>query len=430
MKKTISGLLALLLVLSMCAGCGNNTDPASGQNDTPNQADHTGSSGADAPVREGRIYTNLLGVDPGETALEWDGRAIPAELYLYWLTSMCSELEYDLNMYSSYYGMFGELLNEDGTAKWDGELEGTPLEQIARQRAETSALSYLILESVAAAHDVALTGEDEAALESDKAAYVERLGGQEAFENNLWEMGISEESFDRVSAVSYLYQHLADLAQDPDSDLYRAPANTDAYVDHILLMTIDSASGEALSEEEIAAKREKAEELLSQLQAADPAELEELFTQLADENSEDTGRETYPDGYFFGPGEMVEAFEEAAFALQPGEISDIVESTYGYHIILRKELKEEHLTAIAEQSLSDYLDEQLINLMEQPEAALSEKLAAIDVGKFYMDYVQAIQALHPELYADTGAEDGGSGEDGTSGSAGAAYDPDAGSATE
>ena len=430
MKKTISGLLALLLVLSMCAGCGNNTDPASNQSDTPNQTDHAGSSGEDAPVREGQIYANLLGVDPGETALELDGRTIPMELYLYWLTSMCSELEYNLNMYSAYYGMYSEMLNEDGTAKWDEELEGTPLGQVAAQQAESSALSYLVLENAAAAHDVVLTGEDEAALVSDKAAYAERLGGQEAFENNLWEMGISEESFDRVSAAAYLYQHLVDLAQDPGSDLYQAPSDTDAYVDHILLTTMDSSTGESLSEEEIAAKKEKAEELLSQLQAADPAELEELFTRLADENGEDPGRTTDV-GYFVSEDtNFVQEFKDAAFALRPGEISGIVESSYGYHILLRKELKEEHLASVAETSLSSYLDGQLEAAMGT--AVRSEKLDGIDVGRFYMDYAQAIQALHPELYADTGAEDGGSGEDGTSGSTGAAYDPDAGdgSATE
>ena len=430
MKKTISGLLALLLLVSMCVGCGNNTDPASNQTDALNQTGNAGSSGENTAVREGRLYTNLLGVDSGETALELDGRTVPMELYLYWLTSMCSELEYNLNMYSAYYGMYGEMLNEDGTAKWDEELEGTPLGQVAAQQAESTAMSYLVMESVAAAHDVVLTGEDEAALESDKAAYAERLGGQEAFENNLWEMGISEESFDRVSAVSYLYQHLLDLAQNPDSDLYQAPADTDAYVDHILLMTIDSSTGESLGEEEVAAKKEKAEELLSQLQAADPAELEELFTQLADENGEDPGR-TADVGYLVSEDtNFVQEFKDAAFALRPGEISGVVESSYGYHILLRKELKEEHLASVAETSLSAYLDGQLEAAMGA--VVRNEKLDGIDVGKFYMEYVEVIKALHPELYADTDAEDGGSGEDGTSGSAGAAYDPDAGdgSATE
>ena len=53
------------------------------------------------------------------------------------------------------------------------------------------------------------------------------------------------------------------------------------------------------------------------------------------ENSEDSGLSSYPDGYLFGPNEMVTEFEEGTRALAVGEISELVESTYGYHIILR-----------------------------------------------------------------------------------------------
>lgn len=404
MKKAISGLLALILVLSLCAGCGD-------ANKTPDQTGEPGQTGD-----TGNIYTELLGVDPSETALETEGNTIPMELYLYWVTYACSNLEYQINMLSSAYGMYGELLNEDGSLKWDADLEGTTVAETARQQAEANALSYAILENVAAEHGVTLTDEDKANLEEEFKAYLEQVGGEEAYEQSLKEMGISRESFDRVSASTYLYQHLVELAQDPSSDLYQAPTDDDAYVDHILLMTKDSETNEPLSEEEIAAKKAKAEELLAQLQASD--DLETLFTQLADENGEDPGRESEK-GYLINPDtNFVQEFKDAAFALKPGEISGIVETDYGYHILLRKELTEDQLLTVASTNLSNYLDEKLTAVTES--VTRSEKLAGINVGEFFAAYREAVEAMHPAEDTTTdgsnaGADSGGAASDGSTG---------------
>lgn len=78
-----------------------------------------------------------------------------------------------------------------------------------------------------------------------------------------------------------------------------------------------------------AAAKEKAEKLLTSLRK-NPQE----FAKLAKENSVDTGSaERGGDLGFFGKGTMVKPFEDAAYKLRQDEVSDLVQSDYGFHII-------------------------------------------------------------------------------------------------
>ena len=84
-----------------------------------------------------------------------------------------------------------------------------------------------------------------------------------------------------------------------------------------------------------AAARKKAEEILAKVKAS-PND----FAKLARENSKDPGSASQGgDLGFFGRGMMVKPFEETAYRLNSGEISDIVETDFGFHIIRVTEIK-------------------------------------------------------------------------------------------
>lgn len=86
----------------------------------------------------------------------------------------------------------------------------------------------------------------------------------------------------------------------------------------------------------IAKARSKAEDVLKRAKAG------ENFNALVKEYTEEPGgKEREGDLGWFSRGQMVKAFEDAAFSLQPGQISDVVESPFGFHIIKVEERKTE-----------------------------------------------------------------------------------------
>lgn len=101
--------------------------------------------------------------------------------------------------------------------------------------------------------------------------------------------------------------------------------------------------------------RERAQELLAQVRKAPDS-----FAQLARKHSQDPG--SAPNGGdldFFPRGAMVKPFEDAAFALKKGEISEVVESDFGFHIIRVTDIKASKQKSFAELRAS--LEEDLRN---------------------------------------------------------------------
>ena len=113
-------------------------------------------------------------------------------------------------------------------------------------------------------------------------------------------------------------------------NLTRLAAKEERRASHIL---INAAKDAPAADREQAKAR--AQELLAQVRKS-PAS----FAEVAKKSSQDSG--SAPAGgdlNFFGRGAMVKPFEDAVFAMKKGEISDVVESDFGYHIILLTDIK-------------------------------------------------------------------------------------------
>lgn len=335
MKRLFSLALVLALAVSALTGCGGGDGSAS-------SADPAGSAPSDSSADPAEALDLSQITDPylatsglaGDTVVARAGdQDITAAQLLYWVN----------------YGAELYLVSSGATSvndlPWDTDLgDGVTFADQMKQSALDAAAFYALLPTVAQGEGLSVTQETLDSLEEQRTQMLEQLGGDEtALEHYFWYQMLTWDQMSDMSQRSDLHLQLQNLYYGEGSDEYPTDAEVLSFAQdelgiyrakHILLMTVDPETREPLDEETIAQKKAQADDLLSQLRAAeDPVA---LFDELMNQYSEDTGLAAYPDGYTAQKGQMVPAFEEAALALQDGEISDVVYSeTTGYHIILR-----------------------------------------------------------------------------------------------
>ncbi len=136
-----------------------------------------------------------------------------------------------------------------------------------------------------------------------------------------------------------LYRYLYDYNQKNKADKMEKYLEDYVRAKHILVQFSDkSTSSAATSSDAKNRTKEDAKKIIDEIlkKIADG----EDFDKLIKEYGEDPGMESNPDGYVFTYDQMVEEFEDAAFDLEINGISEPVETTYGYHIILRLDMDE------------------------------------------------------------------------------------------
>lgn len=379
-------VLALTLILAFTlSACGpKEAAPTASPTAAPTQPVDPGIDFL--PPNATDVAQEVLGFPNDTVLLTVNGADVTAEEYLYWLGNMTSY--YDMMM-----SMYGSSLNLDEAVDSDGTTWGEQLKEIAYQ----NAVLIAVTPEAAARNGVTLDDEDLAELRQQRESNIESAGSEAKYAYQLQGMNISDETSFGLDLTSALFTKLEETYTQKLLTAGGAEALTDedvaAYVEetgllrakHILLLTKDPDTGEDYDDAKKAEQKAKAEDILAKLRE-DPAQ----FDTLMNENSEDSGLSSYPDGYLFGPNEMVTEFEEGTRALAVGEISELVESTYGYHIILR-------LDADCEESRQECAESKFNEMMSAVvESAVVEKKPEYD-SFTTKDYYEGLLAFQDTL---------------------------------
>lgn len=411
MKRILAFGLALALGASLLSGCSKG-DSSSGSGSASGSADTSGVEPMDlSGVTDPFLATAGLS---GDTVVATVGDyEITAGSLLYWLNY---NIGYTLQQYS-YYGIT-EL-------PWDSDVGGLTMEESMLETALRLAAYYRLLPEMGAKEGLSLDQETLDGLVADQASIQAQLGDEKVAEHFYWMNMMTPGMFKEV----YLAGEMDALIQEhyfgEGSEGYPTDAEVLAYAQdelgyyrakHILLLTKnmeetvtneDGTTGYApLDDVTIAEKKAKADDLLAQLRAADDSVA--LFDTLMQENSEDSGLAANPDGYTTYKGRMVPEFEDTALALKDGEISDVVESDYGYHIILRLPLEDldrfraqlvsGKMEALGDQWLADHPIQTNDNYAKIDPSDFWEKAQSLQEGAY-----REVQAVIDAQKADSSA---------------------------
>lgn len=272
-----------------------------------------------------------------------------------------------------------------GPAIWDKEIEAG---KTFRQKFEEQVIDIIVTQELIyqeAEKNGLLASEEE--VNQEYKAYTEILTQdpqyKEAMEKNNIDEDFVRESLKKTITYSKYVQSILDSIEITEEEIKNYyEKNLDNFktdevsAKHILIST-KADDGSDLTDAQKEEKLKLAQSILDKISKG------ESFEDLAKEYSNDPGSAQNGGSLgYFPRGVMVSEFEEAAFALKVGEVSNIIETVFGYHII-KVEDKKSSTTSFedAKESIISELEhakysEKIKEIMDKSKTVLNEKFEA------------------------------------------------------
>ncbi len=249
--------------------------------------------------------------------------------------------EYGIDRFNLYfYDAQDEYLKDAGYTNaseipadfWDKKVDGkkTNLE-VVKEKALADLIDDVVAYNKAIERDITISNDEKSYISNQISQLKQDKVSLAQFEY----MGISVDEFEDYYMESAYIQYLISQMVEKE-EIVPEEADVSKYYEtefvkakHILIPTINQETNQPLSEKAVEEAKQKAADILNKIKSGAD------FDEIMNTESKDPGLATAPEGYVFTKGEMVLPFEKAAFALKINEVSDLVTTDYGIHIIKR-----------------------------------------------------------------------------------------------
>lgn len=306
MKKTVSlflaALTALCLSVQLCS-CGKDAAVTSEPETTA----------------EPYVMKDISGI-PSPVSI--NGKEIPYAVFRYYYAAVKYQYDLDDDSFWTYRDL-------------DEKLRETAMRYVRRNAA---------LEEAAGLNGVSLSDpEKNKAKQNVASSRYSSYENDEDYYRALDEYYLTEETNLYLEELSLLEEKLFEYMKSPESGprISSSPELVKRYIDKYVIradhILIKNDEGDDVNENETLIN-----ELCEKLKnGAD-------FDELKSKYSEDTATKNDGTGYYIAEGDMSQEFSDAAFSLQPGEISGVIYAPYGWHIVKRLEPDQEYIDANAD----------------------------------------------------------------------------------
>lgn len=316
-----------------------------------------------------------------ETVLTVNGDAVTADEYSGYML-------YNMQYYASMYAQMGL------TDLWSNEDMAKSLGASMPEAAEQQAIYARVVMQKFNELGLKLSYNEQKEMASVRRNSIANTT-KDAYLNQIAQFGFSDQTYQNFMYISQCYQALNDyyfgengVNTPSDEDIQKYYEDNYITAKHILITTVDPASGETKRTDEEAKK--EAQSILDRINAG------EDFDTLMNQYSEDTGLSNNPNGYTFTEGQMVTEFYDGAKALAEDEVSELVKSSYGYHIIKRVKLDDSQLDNFKSDiisAISGSMDELLQQWMDEAQVETTDLYSTITYENVYDYLPQDVQNL-------------------------------------